>query len=166
MTFGYSVLRVEGAGAKKQKLSLTSKIRLNLSRIGEPLQQVQHERNRRLHPAHDLAAIARIVSSKLTDGDIRGALRALTSDDTFATPTDAVVSTMRDKHPKQPTDLREPQAPEEDVTPLVETETDVKKAINSFPASWSAGLDGIRPAHLRSLLSKTQLKLERVCLQH
>ncbi|KAF0294133.1 hypothetical protein FJT64_008171 [Amphibalanus amphitrite] len=38
--------------------------------------------------------------------------------------------------------------------PLVASEADVMKAINSFPPSSSAGLDGIRPAHLRSLLTK------------
>ncbi|KAF0312080.1 Longitudinals lacking protein-like [Amphibalanus amphitrite] len=38
--------------------------------------------------------------------------------------------------------------------PLLASEADVMKAINSFPPSSSAGLDGIRPAHLRSLLTK------------
>ena len=99
--------------------------------------------------------LSRRVSSKLADGDVRGALRILTSDDSFASPTSDVVELIREKHPAPPSDLRDLQPPAEDSVSLIATQADVLRAINSFPPSSSAGLDGIRPAHLRSLVART-----------
>ena len=96
----------------------------------------------------------RRMASKPADRDTRGVLRALTSDDLFASPMEEVIATMQEKHPRPPADLHDITPPDDDSLPLVATEADVMKAINSFPPSSSAGLDGIRPAHLRSLLTK------------
>ena len=85
---------------------------------------------------------------------MRGALRALTSDDSFASPSSEVVEQITDKHPESPSDLRDIQPPAEDTVTLIATEADVLRAITSFPPSSSAGLDGIRPAHLRSLVAR------------
>lgn len=79
----------------------------------------------------------------------------LTSDNSFAHPSDEVFSCISDKHPEPPADLRDFLPPSDDAAPLIATEADVMRAINSFPPSSSAGLDGIRPAHLRCLVARS-----------
>ena len=107
--------------------------------------------------------MSRRVASKLADGDTRGALRTLASDDSFASPTEEVISKMQEKHPQPPADLRDSPPPVENTAPLVATEAEIMKAIASFPPSSSAGLDGIRLAHLRSLLTNTPRRPGRAC---
>ena len=95
--------------------------------------------------------LSRHVSSKLADGDVRGALKIITSDGSPAYPSSEVINKIREKHPEPPADYRPMDAPGDDITPVIATEADVRRALNSFPPASSAGLDGIRPAHLRSL---------------
>ncbi|KAF0300891.1 Ubiquitin carboxyl-terminal hydrolase 38 [Amphibalanus amphitrite] len=59
------------------------------------------------------------------------------------------------KHPAAPKDelLPPPPAPS-DPGPLTVTPEEVEAAINSMPPGSSAGLDGIRPLHLRQLISR------------
>ena len=132
-------------------------MKLNLAQNNDtnrvrPPRPAKHSNGHR--PVDEMAALSRRVDSNITDGDIRGALRALTSDDSFAPPTDEVVKKMQERHQEPPTDLISISPPDDTNVPLVPSEADVLKAINSFPPSSSAGLDGIRPAHLCSLLTK------------
>ena len=158
MRFAYTALRVKEQSREAPRRSLAAKVRLNLTQNGDPdgaQPSVPPTKRRRGHrPADEVTAMSRRVASKLTDGDIRGALRTLTSDDSYAPPADDVINKMQEKHPKPPVDLRDIPPPDDSQAPLVASEADVMKAINSFPPSSSAGLDGIRPAHLRSLLTK------------
>ena len=159
MQFAYTALRVRDEAPETQKRSLATKVRLNLAET-EKTDGMQRpvssnpSRTVKRRPAGEIAAMSRRVASKLSDGDTRGALRTLTSDDSFAPPTEDVVIKMKAKHPESPTDLREIPPPDGGRLPLVASEADVMKTINSFPPSSSAGRDGMRPAHLRSLLSK------------
>ena len=157
MRFAYSALRIRGEAAKPVKASLATQVRLNLTqneKLSEKELSAPTKRRRGYHPADEMATMSRRVASKLADCDTRGALRALTSDDSFAPPTDDIIKRLHEKHPEPPADLRDLPTPDDDAVPLVATEAEVMKAIKSFPPSSSAGLDGIRPAHLRSLLSK------------
>ena len=98
--------------------------------------------------------IARRVRSKCADGDIKAALRALTSNEDFVHPTDEIVSALREKHPPAPSDEVLPAPPRSsDPSPLQVSAEQVRRAIESMPTGSSAGLDGIRPLHLRQLIS-------------
>ena len=44
--------------------------------------------------------MAKQIQSKCADGDIRSALRILTSDDTFSQPSKETVNILRSKHPQ------------------------------------------------------------------
>lgn len=157
--FAYATLCVHVSGKQPHKLSHAAEIRRNIACYEEsnevpdvqPAQRAPAAAARRTTEQ----IMSRRASSKLADGDVRGALRVLTSDDSFAHPSDEVVACISDKHPEQPADQRDFLPPTDDVTPLIATEADVLRAINSFPPSSSAGLDGIRPAHLRFLVSRS-----------
>ena len=112
-----------------------------------------HQRTRRTPATDDNAALGRRVRSKCADGDIKGSLRLLSSEDTVAPPSEEVLVALQSKHPPAPTD--------EDLgdyelatTELSATESDVEAALLSFSPSSSAGLDGIRPMHLRQLTNR------------
>ena len=157
LCFAYSALNIDREARQTKKASLATKVKLNLVQNNgtnkvHPSNPAKHSNGHR--PVDEMAALSRRVASKINDGDIRGALRALTSDDSFAPPTDEVIKKMQEKHPESPTDLRNIPPPDDTHVPLVASEAEILKAINSFPPSSSAGLDGIRPAHLRSLLTK------------
>ena len=99
-------------------------------------------------------AIARRVRSKCADGDVKAALRALTSNEDFVHPTSNIINVLREKHPPTPSDEDLPPPPQaNDTPPLQVTAEQVRSAIESMPTGSSAGLDGIRPLHLRQLIS-------------
>lgn len=85
------------------------------------------------------AALGRGVASRLEEGNFKGALRLLTSDDSLAMQTAATLSALKEKHPTAPQDRRIP--------PLVSHpqmsvgDALVRKALFSFPPGSTAGPD-------------------------
>ena len=92
----------------------------------------------------------RIVSKKLDDLDIRGALRILSSENGLADFNDESFVLLQGKHPAAPQDIDIPDAPEP--TYASHSEAEVIQALASFPPGTSGAIDGIRPAHLRDLV--------------
>ena len=110
--------------------------------------------------------LARRVRGKCADGDIRAALRLLTSDDAVAEPDPDVIASLKQKHPAAPEDDQLPPSPSpSDPAPLTVTSAELEAAINSMPPGSSAGLDGIRPLHLRQLISSDAAECGRRLLQ-
>lgn len=107
----------------------------------------------RVNPAktqtHD-EAIARMASVKLEDGDVKGAVRLLCSDDRLAVPDESTLEHMRRLHPAAPPDRRP--VPIADTPPLQVLPSAVRTACQSFPNGSAAGPDGLRPQHLKDLL--------------
>ena len=92
----------------------------------------------------------------MSDGDVKGALRLLTSGEETVLSTTENVAILQSKHPPAPPDFDLPPCPDQDVEqPTDATESDVIAAINTFNSGSSAGLDGLRPAHLKDLISKS-----------
>lgn len=93
---------------------------------------------------------AKKCQSKLNDGDIKGAIRILSSEDTIAPVNSEVYMKLLEKRP----------APELDVTfddknlPIVDvvSESETKIAVFNFQHGSSGGLDGLRPQHLKDIL--------------
>ena len=119
-------------------------------------------------PSHDIAennsnnqnnrhkekSLSKRVASKLADCDIKGAVRIISSLDSFAGYDDAVTTALQEKHPAAPPDLALPPAPDAN-TPLFQaTKEQVIEGLQSFPVSSSSGPDGLRPGHLLSLTSR------------
>ena len=93
---------------------------------------------------------ARRASSKLAEGDIRGAVRSLCSDDTFAPPGPSTRQSLLTKHPPAPTDRRPP--PPLSVPAMSVSSDDVSNAIRSFAPGSSGAVDGLRPQHMTDML--------------
>ena len=101
-------------------------------------------------------ALRKRVGAKLSDGDVKGALRLLTSGDEMVPPTAENVAILESKHPTAPADEDLPPCPDEQVEqPAEAAQSDVTAAIGTFNSGSSAGLDGLRPAHLKDLTSRS-----------
>ena len=94
------------------------------------------------------------VASKCADGDIRAALRILTSLDTVIRPSAEVEEELRRKHPAAPDDETLPPHTSVDPNraPTVDREK-VSSSLKNMSSGSAAGLDGIRPLHLKQLVS-------------
>ena len=100
--------------------------------------------------------LRKLVASKIADGDIKAAVRAVAGSDGLAAGTDGVIEALRSKHPTVPADLNLPDPLEPtQLPPASATEAEVMRALMSFPPSTSAGMDGIRAKHIVNLVSKS-----------
>ena len=99
--------------------------------------------------------MARRVSAKLEEGNFKGAVRLLSSDDVIAEHSTATLEALKSKHPCAPSDRRTPVSPDESVLQVSFTESSVRRAIRpiSFPAGSSGGVDGLTPQHLKDMIT-------------
>ena len=96
--------------------------------------------------------IVKTANQKVGEGDIRGAIRVLCSNETIAEPTLETKSKLKSKHPDD-VEVTEtfPLKAELKITQI----EDVSEGIKHFPLSSSGGIDGLRPRHLKDLISFT-----------
>ena len=96
--------------------------------------------------------IVKTANQKVGEGDIRGAIRVLCSNETIAEPTLETKSKLKSKHPDD-VEVTEtfPLKAELKITQI----EDVNEGIKHFPLSSSGGIDGLRPRHLKDLISFT-----------
>ena len=99
-------------------------------------------------------ALSKRVQKKCADGDIRAALRLLTTSDSISLPTEEVIAALHAKHPPAAPDEVLPEPPDPDQHSLTVEEADVLAAIKATAPGSAAGLDGVRPMHLRHLVAK------------
>ncbi len=102
------------------------------------------------HLKSDDEVIAAIASAKLEDGDVKGAVRLLCSEDKLAAPDSSTFTELQRLHPPAPGDRRS--APSTDIPPLQVSPAAVRASVQSFPNGSAAGPDGLRPQHLKDLL--------------
>lgn len=96
-------------------------------------------------------SMIRHVVGKLSEGDIRSAARALCSSETVAAISDDVRDSLKAKHPEAL-----PAGPQ--VSPIHKSLAtpdlkELRQALNTFSNASSAGMDGLRPRHLKEMLS-------------
>ena len=110
-------------------------------------------RRRQVSPEESLAAC---VSAKLEEGDFKGAVRLASSDDTLAPINEATFEALLERHPLPPPDSIIPSM--EEVmqgrgSTMIVTEGEILQAIRSFPRGSVGGPDGLRPQHLKDMIS-------------
>ena len=103
---------------------------------------LQHPKNSSSDP---LRALARRVTTKLEEGDFRGAVCTASSEDSIAEITVEVISELEEKHPHGHPDSLVMQPPEESIQSATISELEICRAIRSFPNGSSGGPDGLRP---------------------
>ena len=107
------------------------------------------------------------VSSKIEEGDIRGAVRIASSSDTLAPYDDVTVAALHQLHPSRNylfdqdisltgrTSTGTISEPDHSPLPLKVSSSDIVDAIKSFPAGSSCGLDGLKPQHLKDMTGQS-----------
>jgi len=102
----------------------------------------------------------KLVVRKVSEGDIRGAIRVLSSSDTLSSFTIDTRDALQKKHPPG-SHLSIPSVP--NVRPLTVTSEQVSRSISRFNQGSASGPDGLSPRHLKELtshsLGKTSAKL-------
>ena len=101
--------------------------------------------------------ISKLVSSKLSDGDVTGAVRILSSDSKVLECSDNVISQLNAKHPDPRINAVLPHAPDESTrsNSILVSSENIRKGIRSFKNGSSAGPDGLAPQHRKDLISET-----------
>ena len=98
-------------------------------------------------------SLARRIKAKCADGDIRAALRLLTSNDSMADNTESTLRALEAKHPPGPANTILPR-PRQGVQPLQMDPDEARIMISLMPSGSGSGLDGIRPKHLQDMTEK------------
>ena len=111
--------------------------------------------------------ISSFVSSKLALGDVKGAVRILSSDSKVLESSAEVINQLKDKHPDLHPDCAFPPAPSEgdcsnSITVSVD---DITRSLKSFKNGSSGGPDGLTPQHLKDLTSGALGETSRNLLQ-
>ena len=101
------------------------------------------------------STLRRRVEAKLSDGDVTGAVRLASSNDTLAPFDDETLSGLQSKHPSSSPDIEFPEPPNDSSKVLSVSCAVVTRAIRSFKAGSAGGLDRLRPQHFKELISKS-----------
>ena len=101
---------------------------------------------------------AKLITSKIDDGNIRAALRILLSDDKPAENNDETYTKLLERHPPAPANriIEDVTIPNDLCLQL--TEIDVLSAVCSFPIGSPGGPDGIHLQHIIDLLGCADIK--------
>ena len=101
-----------------------------------------------------LEVLAHKVSAKIEEGNLKGAVRLICSEEVIADASDETFAALKAKHPHTHADSVFPslsnisQIPDELVIPVPL----VQYAIRSFPRGSAGGPDGLTPQHLKDML--------------
>ena len=156
LTFAFVVLRAPSTKAQGTRTSTVAVIKRKANDIvtSHPCVPTLPEKTIKRSQEGAGDSIVRRIKGKCADGDIKAALRILTSTDEFVQPSTEVRDTLLRKHPPAPADENLPPAPDVSETPaLTVSEDQVQSAIRTMPPGSAAGLDGMRPMHLKELIS-------------
>jgi hypothetical protein len=151
----------DSRGGKKLDTSLATKVNKNIaafpSSFSVEAQSVDSSRQKQKFSENaDPQHIARRVSEKIEDGDVRGAIRLAASDDHLAPVNSTTLAALQAKHPSKSTTssdwLHTDRVTVSDVnSSLTVQRENIMAAIRSFPNGSAGGLDGLRPQHLKEM---------------
>ena len=92
------------------------------------------------------------VSEKLDEGDVRGAVRLASSENTLAPRNADTYAQLLTKHTPCPGNRRN--FPKKDCHAMFLKVSDIKLAISLFPVGSAGGMSGLRPQHLKDVTSR------------
>ena len=98
------------------------------------------------------------VSEKLEEGDFKGAVHFVCSEDSIADRSDATFAAFKEKHPPPHPDSSIPSPPGRSVPLLTVSVEDVDQAIKSFTNGSAGGPDGLRPQHLKDMTNLSNVE--------
>jgi len=151
LNFGTKILRRPArTGARHNLASIITK-RTNAENDGPnketPISRAPYRRKKE---ASELLAAA--VRAKIEDGNMKAAIRIMSSEEKPATDFEATYAKLLERHPI-PSDDRQPPLDPADTTAIQLEEEQVMSAIRTFPAGSAGGPDGIRPQHILDLVT-------------
>ena len=118
-------------------------------------QNTSNNRKKSQHSSREGQLISNMVSSKLGVGDVKGAVRILSSDATVSDCTPEIAEKLKSKHPDLHKDSNFPAAPTESESrkSLTVSVEDAKRCISSSKNGSSAGPNGFAQQHLKEITS-------------
>ena len=155
--FSSICLRKPKRGGKRRP-SLTSSVLSNINNyLTDPLAPLEPSNKGTRHTSEGEDARAKLAGKKIANGDIKGAIRVLSSNDSILPFDESTLSTLKAKHPSRHSDSKMPDCPstESVANALQLTEEQVRRAIMSFPGGSAGGSDLLLPQHLKDLISKS-----------
>lgn len=136
-----------------RRWSLATMINKQLREEEDPPAAKNQPKKRQSTSKDPLESLGRRVSSKLEDGDFKGAVRLACSEDSLAERSEATYSALKEKHPAAHPVSTIPPPPDCPSLSFVVSEGDVANAVRSFPNGSAGGPDGLRPQHLKDMVS-------------
>ena len=102
--------------------------------------------------ADPLKGLAARVAAKLEEGDFRGAVKIVSSTDSFVPLNETTLKHLQTKHPQSNPNTSMPPPLSQDLDSISISTPEVLRTIQSFPAGSAGGPDGLRPQHLKDLI--------------
>lgn len=152
LTFTYNALQLPPKD-EKRKCSLATVIRKN---ILNP--DVSSQNKLTIKNAQSKNQLLRSAMNKLSDGDIKGSVRILSSDEVIAPYNVETLESLIQKHPKRLEDFDFVDKKIDDNTEFEQspvTRAEIMEGIRSFDNGSAGGIDGLRPQHLKDIVSYT-----------
>lgn len=146
LSFAYRALQIPKRKSKSE--SLARLVKHNIKNLVDPT-VANHTKPK------SNALLSTRVEAKVSEGDVRGAMKLLLSTDTLANDNKTTYNLLKEKHPQPSRQLNFPNEPDETTIAMVTTEEIVITSVFSFHNGSAAGIDGISPQHLKDLTAPT-----------
>lgn len=143
LTFAYKCFQAPAKSKKLKQRSLSAIVKEIINTF--EIKNLQTEK-------FVTASLKKRVEAKVSDFDIKGAIRLLCSEDSFAPMNQNTIDAMKSKHPEPSRTLEFPTPPDDDNCLQVD-EKDVEKSIMSFGSGSAAGTDGFYPQYFKDFIS-------------
>lgn len=163
--FVYGTLKVPDRKRGNRKVSLTSSIKKNVTdwkkiknlpyiNFLETFKSTDTKPKSSVNET-TTKTLSRKIQSKISDCDIRGAIRLLSSDDKLAPKNEDTLLKLQEKHPDHDRVQNFEEFKEQEFSSCsFFSSSDVKNRIISFRPGSAGGLDSLRPQHLKDLIAE------------
>ena len=148
--FSYFCLAQPPRGGKKTKC-LENFIRNRINDFSKnnkalAVRPILRKAHKKVDSKNESDKILKIASQKIEEGDIKGGMRLLTSNNRLAAETEEVLNSLVEKHPQQSQPHN--RIAESIVTHFHAGSSDTLQVLKTFPKGSSGGIDGLTPQHL------------------
>lgn len=151
--FVYNALQLPPKN-EKRKYSLATVIRKNILNQDNSFDNKQTIKN-----TQSKGQLIRSAMNKLSNGDIKGSVRILSSDEVIAPYNSATLESLIEKHPKRVHEINSIETDKDDDDMTNEqspvSRAEIIEGIRTFDNGSAGGIDGLRPQHLKDLICHT-----------